>query len=99
MNPRVNKAVEAYKCYFDKCELLLIAIHKLEKVPGENNEVESLLLNKYALIFVALMNLHSLAESMNKNLNFFDLDDELWSDFNESYEFKALKEIVNYRRH
>ena len=39
----------------------------------DKNEIENILLNNFALTFVALMNLHSLAESMNKNLNFFDL--------------------------
>jgi hypothetical protein len=65
----------------------------------DKNEVETMLLQKYALTFNALMSLHTLTESMNKNLNFFELDDELWSDFQGSFEFKAFKEIVNFRRH
>ena len=80
----MSKAVEAYKCYYDKCELLIIAVTKLEKVQYNKHEVEALLLNKFAVTFVSLMNLHALAESMNQNLNFFNLEAELWSDFQSS---------------
>ncbi len=49
-------------------------------------------------MFVSMMFLHRLAESMNKNLNYLDLEPELWSEFQESHEYRGFKEIVNFRR-
>jgi hypothetical protein len=34
------------------------------------------LLNKYAISFVALMNLHALTEGINKNINILKLNEE-----------------------
>ena len=72
-NPRLLKAIEAYKCYYDKCELLMIAANKISSHEELRLTEEIEQLSKYSIMFVSMMFLHRLAESMNKNLNFLDL--------------------------
>ena len=62
----------------------MIAARKIEQANDLNMTVEGALLNKYAIIFTSMMFLHRLAESMNRNLNYLELEPELWSDFQES---------------
>lgn len=41
-------------------------------------------LNKYAIIFVSLVNLNALAEGFNQNKNILDLDGDLFINFQNS---------------
>jgi hypothetical protein len=56
------------------------------------------LLIKYAVTFVSLINLHVLAEGFNQNKNIFNLEADLFTEFQESREYSAFKDFVNFRR-
>ncbi len=60
--------------------------------------VEVRLLVKYAVLFVSLMNLNSLAEGFNQSRNILDLDGDQFTAFQNSHEYSAFQKFVNFKR-
>jgi hypothetical protein len=56
------------------------------------------LLVKYAVVFVSLVNLNSLAESFNRSRNMLDLDGDQFTAFQNSPEYSAFQKFVNFKR-
>lgn len=56
------------------------------------------LLVKYAVVFVSLLNLNSLAEGFNQSRNILDLDGDQFTLFQNSKEYSALQKFVNFKR-
>lgn len=56
------------------------------------------LLVKYAVVFVSLVNLNSLAESFNRSRNMLDLDGDQFTAFQNSTEYSAFQKFVNFKR-
>ncbi len=69
----IRKALEVYKSYFDQSELLMLSLDVIDKVEfvslSSHQSHELKLLIKFAITFVSLINLHSLAEGFNQNRN------------------------------
>lgn len=56
------------------------------------------LLVKYAVLFVSLVNLNSLAEGFNQSRNILDLDGDQFATFQNSTEYSAFQKFVNFKR-
>jgi hypothetical protein len=56
------------------------------------------LLVKYAVVFVSLVNLNSLAEGFNQSRNILDLDGDQFTYFQNSMEYSAFQKFVNFKR-
>jgi hypothetical protein len=56
------------------------------------------MLIKFAIIFVSLINLNTLAEGFNQNRNFLDLDGYIYTAFRSCTEYTAFQRIVNFKR-
>lgn len=64
--------------------------------PNEIQELQMLI--KFAIIFVSLINLNTLAEGFNQNRNFLDLDGYIYTAFRSCTEYTAFQRIVNFKR-
>jgi hypothetical protein len=56
------------------------------------------LLVKYAVLFVSLVNLNSLAEGFNQSRNILDLDGDQFTAFQNTSEHSAFQKFVNFKR-
>ena len=56
------------------------------------------LLVKYAVFFVSLVNLNSLAEGFNQSRNMLDLEGDQFTAFQNSQEYSAFQKFVNFKR-
>lgn len=56
------------------------------------------MLIKYAVIFVSLININTLAEGFNQNRNILDLDGDQFTHFQSSEEYAAFQKFVNFKR-
>lgn len=64
--------------------------------PQDVNELK--LLIKYAVTLCSLINLNSLAESFNTNINILNLPPDDYILFTKSSECHSLQQILNFKR-
>jgi hypothetical protein len=78
------------------------AIDNIERLTFTNMSssqvLELQMLIKYAIMFVSLINLNTLAEGFNQNRNILDLDGYIYTAFQSCTEYSAFQRIVNYKR-